>query len=454
MRRRFFPLLLLLLSAALPAAAAQPDGASSPFFPYPLQVDRLPNGLTVVRVPFDSPGLVSFQTVVRVGSRNEVEPGRTGFAHFFEHMMFKGTPLHPEGQREKILGTYGFDDNAFTTDDITLYHSYGPTAGLEKLVEIEADRFRNLQYSEPSFQTEALAVLGEYHKSAARPYLKMEEELARTVFTQHTYGHTTLGYYDDIKAMPQAYEYSRTFFERWYTPDNTLLVIVGDFDDAKLMQAVRTHYGPWERKVASVEVPSEPRQRKQRTVHIDWPHPTQPRHVLAWRTPAARLDTADAAVQSVLVEYLVGPTSPVYKELVLEKQAAQRVGSDYSPHRDPHLFTLYAELQDESHRSTVQAAFNKAIKQLATAKVDAERVEAIKSNLRYGLLMNMETAKDVALHVAWYAGIYGSPEALALHYQKVSEVQPADLVAFARKYFPAANRTILTLTPKPAGGQK
>src|SRR5687768_4480808 len=110
--RRLLPLLLLVLVAALPAAAQPREDA----FPYSLKTERLPNGLTVVRVPFQSPGLVAYYTVVRVGSRNEVEPGKTGFAHFFEHMMFKGTKKHPEGEREHILATYGFDDNAFTTD--------------------------------------------------------------------------------------------------------------------------------------------------------------------------------------------------------------------------------------------------------------------------------------------------------------------------------------------------
>jgi zinc protease len=453
MLQRLLPLLvLLLLAVALPAAADQVP--ASPFFPYPMKVDRLPNGLTVVRVPFKSPGLIAYQTVVRVGSRNEVEPGRTGFAHFFEHMMFKGTKNFPEGEREKVISTYGFDDNAFTSDDITVYHSYGPTAGLEKLIEIEADRFRNLEYSEPSFQTEALAVLGEYHKNAAQPYLKIEEELGRTAFTKHTYGHTTLGYYDDVKAMPQAYQYSRTFFERWYTPDTVLLFVVGDFDDDKLMQAVRTHYGPWDRKVASLTVPTEPPQTKERSVHIDWPQSTQPRHMLAWHTPAARLDTSNAAIQAVLADYLVGPTSPLYKELVLDKQFAQDIGSDFNLHRDPHLFSLVAVLQKEENRAAVANAFNAAVKELATGKVDASRVEAIKSNTRYGLLMGMETAKSVATQLSVYAGIYGSPDALARHSQKVSEVKPTDLIAFAKKYLTAANRTVLTLSPKTAGGQK
>lgn len=445
--RRLLPLLLLLLAAALPAAAQTRDDA----FPYALKTERLPNGLTVVRVPFRSPGLVAYYTVVRVGSRNEVEPGKTGFAHFFEHMMFKGTKKHPEGEREHILATYGFDDNAFTTDDFTVYHSYGPTAGLDALIELEADRFRNLEYAEPSFRTEALAVLGEYHKNEVRPELKMEERLLGTAFQKHTYRHTTLGFYEDIQAMPEAYAYSRSFFERWYTPDNSLLFIVGDFDDEAVMKAVREHYGPWNRKAAQVSLPAEPPQKEKRSVHIDWPSSTLPRHVLSWHTPAASLTTPSSAIQSVLAAYLVGPTSPLYKELVLDKQLAESIGSDFYPHRDPHLLTLQATLKSEEHRATVDAALTRAVRELASGKVDAARVKAIQSNIRYGLLMNLEAPDDVAVQLAWYAGIFGTPDSISRHLQNISRIQPEQLVAFAKTYLVDSNLTVLTLTSANGG---
>jgi zinc protease len=447
--RRLLPLLLLLLGPALPATA-QP---SSEPFPFPLKVDRLPNGLTIVRVPFRSPGLVAYYTVVRVGSRNEVEPGKTGFAHFFEHMMFKGTKNHPEGERDRIVASYGYDDNAFTTDDFTVYHSYGPSSGLDALIDVEADRFRNLEYAEPSFRTEALAVLGEYHKNEARPELKMEEQLLGTAFKEHTYRHTTLGFYEDIKAMPEAYAYSRSFFERWYTPDNTLLFIVGDFDDAAVMQRIREQYGPWDRKAANVPIPAEPPQKEKRTTHLEWPSATLPRHVLAWHTPAAVLTAPSAAIQSVLAAYLVGPTSPLFKELVLEKQLAESIGSDTYPHRDPSLFILNATLKAEQHRGAVDTALHRAVQELASGKVDAARVKAIQSNLRYSLLMNLESPDDVAGQLAWYAGIFGTPDSLSRHLRNVAKVQPEQLVSFARRYLVDSNLTVLTLTPA-AGGKK
>lgn len=446
--RRLLSLLLLMLATALPAAAQSGPSAS---FPYTLNTEKLPNGLTVVRVPYPSQGIIAYITLVRVGSRNEVEPGKTGFAHFFEHMMFKGTKKNPEGTRERVMGTFGFDDNAFTSDDVTVYYSYGPAAGLPQLIEIEADRFQNLEYSEPAFQTEALAVLGEYHKNAASPFLKMEEELNAAAFSRHTYRHTTMGFYEDIKAMPQAYEYSKTFFERWYTPDNTMLFIVGDFDDAKVMELVRQHYGPWNRKSATVKIPAEPPQGGPRSAHIDWPQPTQPRQVLAWRTPAASTNTLDAAIQTILSDYLAGLTSPAYKSLVLEKQLVEHVGGDYSEHRDPHLFSITATLKDERHRDTVRLALLKEVSNLAAGRVDAARVKAIQDNLRYGTLMSLQTPRDVGIRLAWYAGILGTPDGLQRHLQNLAKVTPGQLQDFVKAHLTANKLISLSLTPKTAG---
>jgi zinc protease len=389
---RVRPAIPALFAAVLSLAASAAPRADR-FFPHEPKVSALPNGLRVVRLAFPSEGLVAFQTVVRVGSRNEVEPGHTGFAHFFEHMMFKGTPTRPEGQREAILSRAGFNDNAYTTDDFTVYHSYGPSTALEQLIELEADRFRNLTYSEPSFQTEAKAVLGEYHKSASRPELKLEEALLGAAFKKHPYGHTTLGFYEDIQQMPSRYEYSKQFFARWYTPDNTVLVVVGDFDDAKLISLVHRHYGPWNGRSAQVVIPSEPPQAERRTTRVPWNGPTLPRQMIAWRTPRARLDTLDAAIQEVLAAYLVGPTSDLHNR---------------------------------------------------------QRVEDIKSNIRYAFLMGLESADQIASQLAWFIGIFGDADGVERHLQNIRTVTPERLVTFARAHLTARNRTEVTLTPTPA----
>ncbi len=426
--------------------------AQDRFFPWQPKVSKLENGFTVVRLPFPSKGLLAYYTVVRVGSRNEVEPGHTGFAHFFEHMMFKGTPTRPEGVRDRELATLGFNDNAFTTDDFTVYTVYGPADALPKVVELEADRFRNLSYSEQAFQTEAKAVLGEYHKNAANPGLRLEEAMLDTAYNRHTYQHTTLGFYDDIKKMPEYYEYSKQFFKRWYTPENSVLVVVGDFDDDALMSAVQQHYGPWQGKTADVKIPAEPPQRELRSAKVEWEGRALPRYLLAWHTPAAKLNTLDAAVQEVLVAYLVGPTSKLHKDLVLDQQIVEDVGSWYYPHRDPYLFTISATLKDEKHRAAVDKAFNQAIRNLVTHGADPKQVEAIKQNTRYGTLMGLESADQIAGQLAWYIGTYGDPNAIEQHLKNISKVTAADLRRFAKEYLTALNRSEINLVVK--GGQK
>src|SRR3954447_3797653 len=174
-------LALMALACGLGAAPPDPAGGSGsqsgPIFPYPIRETTLENGLRVISVAYDSPGIIAYYTVVRTGSRNEVEKGLSGFAHFFEHMMFRGTDKFPQERYNDVLKALGANSNAFTTDDWTCYHLTVPASALEKVIEIESDRFRNLKYDEPSFQKEARAVLGEYNKGASSPLLLLNEAM-------------------------------------------------------------------------------------------------------------------------------------------------------------------------------------------------------------------------------------------------------------------------------------
>src|SRR5688500_12462629 len=232
---------------AIQSAFAQTNGASK-FFPYPWTVDTLSNSLRVVTVPTEHKNLVALYIIVRTGSRNEVEPGKSGFAHFFEHMMFRGTKNVSQDARNAFLKEIGADDNGFTTDDFTCYTVFGSSSKMDELIRIEADRMMNLEYGVPEFKTEARAVLGEYNKSFSNPTMVMEEKLFGAAFTKHTYRHTTIGFLEDIKAMPEQYEYSRKFFERYYRPDNVTLVVTGDVDPAKVLALVKQQYLPWKGK--------------------------------------------------------------------------------------------------------------------------------------------------------------------------------------------------------------
>src|SRR5688572_23865035 len=194
---KFWPIICGLL--LMQSAFAQTTNNNSKFFPYPWTLDTLTNGLRLVTVPTEHKNLVSFYIVVRTGSRNEVEPGKSGFAHFFEHMMFRGSENFTSDQREAIMKKAGAAANAYTSDDRTVYHALFSAADLEKIMEIEADRFQRLKYSEPDYKTEALAVLGEYNKNSANPINKLYEVLRERAFTSHTYKHTTMGFLQDIQ---------------------------------------------------------------------------------------------------------------------------------------------------------------------------------------------------------------------------------------------------------------
>src|SRR5499433_1171654 len=168
-----------LCCASLAFGAAQPPAK---IFPYAYSQEDLPNGLRLVTVPTDFPNIVATYIVVQTGSRNEVEPGHTGFAHLFEHMMFKGTEKFPQEKYTGMLQRIGASSNAFTTEDFTCYYTVFSKEDLGTVLEMEADRFRNLKYTEPELKTEALAVLGEYNKNASDPSSKLEEVLADTAF--------------------------------------------------------------------------------------------------------------------------------------------------------------------------------------------------------------------------------------------------------------------------------
>ena len=257
---------------------------AKPILPYPVQREVLPNGLTVIMIPMPSPGLISYYSVVRTGSRDEVEPGRTGYAHFFEHMMFRGTKTYPGADYDRIVTGIGADANAFTTDDLTAFHLTFAKEDLETVVKIESDRFQNLSYDTEGFKTEAGAVYGEFRKDQTSPFFLLEERLKDLAYEHHPYKHTTMGFEADVKNMPQGYDYSLSFFRRFYRPENVVLLIVGDVDPTETMALVRKYYGSWAKGYEPATIPSEPAQQKEKTGEVKYPGQTLPVLTIAYKS--------------------------------------------------------------------------------------------------------------------------------------------------------------------------
>ncbi len=432
----------LLLMAPLTAAAKK----TAPF-PFQKELHTLPNGLRVVFVPYDSRGLVAYYTLMRVGSRNEAEPGRSGYAHFFEHMMFRGTKKHPSTEYSATMTKAGLNTNAFTSEDMTVYHLFGPSQALKTIVDYEADRFQNLDYAEDEFKTEAGAILGEYAKSASNPEQKLEEKILETAFDQHTYRHTVIGYLDDVKAMPSGFAYSREFFRRYYTPDNATVIVAGDFDRKQALDWITAAYSSWQGKLDPVKIPVEPEQKGPREARVDWKSPTLPRTYLGWHTPGAG-DLKAAAIQTVLDAYLFGPTSPLYQELVLGQQLVDSFDGEFDNHRDPNLFGVLARVKNEADVPTVERAIVEEIAKLAKGAVDKKRLDAVRSHRKYGAILSLETADRVAVVLAHTTAQTGDLEFFNKLYSAMDDLKPSDLSAFAAKYLTDQNRTIVRLSTR------
>jgi zinc protease len=428
-----------------PGAAPLSERGPERIFPFPIRQTTLENGLTALSVPFDSPGIIAYYTVVRTGSRNEVEKGLSGFAHFFEHMMFRGTERYPQERYNDVLKALGAHSNAFTTDDWTCYHMTIPASALATAVEIEADRFRHLKYDEPAFQKEARAVLGEYNKGASSPFLILSETMQDRAYTTHTYKHTTIGFLADIKDMPNQYAYSRIFFDRWYRPENCTIVVAGDVDHDRLMELVREAYGGWERGKAAVTIPVEPEQTAPRAARLTWPSPTLPILYLGYHIPAADPTNPDTAALGALAQAAFGEASPLYKRLVLDEQKVVLLAAEAEAKRDPGLFTILARVRKPDDVADVRAQIESALAEAAKAPIDPGRLGAIKSHLRYAFAGSLDSPDDVALAVGQSIATTGRPDAMNDLYAVYDRLTPADLRRVAGRYFAPTNETVVSL---------
>ena len=438
--------LALAALAALLAVATATGGSAEEIFPFPVRETVLENGLKIVVIPYDSPGTVAFFTVVRTGSRDEVEAGHSGFAHFFEHMMFRGTDKYSEDDYNDILKGMGADSNAFTSDDRTVYHMVGPATELETMMDIESDRFQNLEYSEEVFRREALAVLGEYNKNISNPFLPMFERMRKLAFTRHTYGHTTMGFIEDIKAMPGHYDYSLAFFDRFYRPENVVVLVVGDADPEATTELAKKYWGGWEQGYEAPAVLEEPEQLEAKSDHINWTGPISPHLMVGYRAPAFSDSTVDTATLDVISQLLFAESAPLYQKLVVEEQWMDFVAGSYSDHRDPYLFTIFGRAKSGEVMPDVRQAIDEAIEKLKQEPVDAERLERIKSNLRYSFALGLDSPEAVALTITNALIMTGDPESVNRVFEQYEKVTPEDVRRIATEVFKKTNETAITLS--------
>lgn len=437
----------LVLSPSTPASAKKMAAPPS-VFPFQIHQRQLKNGLTAIVIPIAGSGLTSVRTAIRTGSRDEYEPGRSGFAHFFEHMMFRGTKKYPADERERVVTSMGASANAYTSNDMTVYEFDIASEDLEKVMDLESDRFMNLAYSDQQFQTEAGAVYGEYRKNRASPFFQLFEKLSETAFGKHTYGHTTMGYERDIAAMPKMLDYSKKFFSRYYRPENAVLLVVGDVDADATLAMIERYWAGWKRGYVAPKVPKEPEQTAERKVDIAYEGRALPMIALSYKTGAFAPKDVDWVSQLVLAELAFGETSDLYKQLVLEKQLVQQLRPAPSTDRDASLFSVLAVCNDANQLPEVQKALEAAIEEAKNKPYDAERVAKVAANLRNGFLLRLDTPSAIAGELAQIAAVTGGISAVDEMYTTLSRVTPETVQAAAKKLFDSRRRTVATLREK------
>jgi len=451
MRARRWVVVTILALAGVGAWYLRPatgETAGSNLFTYPYSVDDLPNGLRLVTVPTDYPNMVALYIVVRAGSRDEVEPGKSGYAHLFEHLMFRGSENFTPRQRDDIMKRAGADTNATTNQDRTTYYAVFSKEDLDEVMKVEADRFQRLKYAEPAYKTESLAVLGEYNKNSAEPTQKLDEALYETAFKRHTYAHTTMGYLKDIQDMPNQYAYSLEFYKRFYTPEYATVLLVGDVTRERALELTKMHFGGWARGSYVPNIPAEPPQTEPRTAHVDWPSPTLPWVAVAFKGPAYSDTAREKPALDLLSPMAFGPNSDLYKRLVLVEQKVDDLGADFGNHPDPELFTVYARVKDVKDVDEVRDRILATFAQFTRDPVDQAQLDATRSRMRYSFALRMNSSPAIAAALAPYILLTRTPDTINRVFTLYQQVTPADMRTMAAKYFTDNNRTIVTLTSK------
>ena len=443
MKKRMIITVAVLLCLPIVTTAQQKE---TQLFPYKYTMDDLENGLRLVTVPTDYPNMVALYIVVQAGSRNEVEPGKSGYAHLFEHLMFRGSENYTSELGDSILKRAGAESNASTNADRTTYYETFSKEDLDAVMKLEADRFQRLKYPESAYKTESLAVLGEYNKDSADPTSKLDEVLHATAFKKHTYAHTTIGFLEDIKDMPNQYNYSHQFYNRFYRPEYTTIILAGDVTRERALELTRKYFGEWKRGNYVPDIPAEPPQIESRSANLSWPAPTLPWLAIAFRGPAYSDEKKDKAALDLLAPVAFGSNSELYQRLVLKEQKLDTLYSSFGNHPNPELFTVYARVKDPKDMDYVREEILATFKRFTDETVDLEKLDATRSRIRYAFALRMNSSAAIANGLAPYIGLRRTPDTVNKLFALYLQITPEDIRAMANQYFTENNRTIVTLT--------
>jgi zinc protease len=365
----------------------------------------LPNGLQVVVIEDHRTPVVTQMVWYKVGSADET-PGKSGLAHFLEHLMFKGTAKHPVGEFSQTVLKIGGNENAFTSTDYTGYFQRVPRDQLPKMMEFEADRMTGLILKDENVLPERDVVLEEYNMRVANnPEARLNEQIMAALYLNHPYGRPVIGWHHEIERLDR--EDALAFYRRFYAPNNAVLVIAGDVDAKEIRPLVEETFG----KVASqpsIPVrrirPQEPEPVAPRTVTLADPHVEQPTVKRYYLTPsAATAAPGESAALDVLAQLLGnGSNSYLYRALVVDRPLAVAATAAYQgTSLDPTQFSISVAPRPGVEFSTVEQVVDSVIADITQNPVRAEDLERVKTQL---IAEAIYAQDNQAVMARWYGG--------------------------------------------------
>jgi zinc protease len=441
----------------LPPAQAQAAPASALLKIAPLKYRQrtLDNGLTVLSIENHQSPTAAIQVWYHVGGKDD-PPGRSGFAHLFEHIMFKSTKNQKSENFDRLTEDVGGDDNAFTEEDVTVYHETVPSNYLESLLWAEADRLANLRVDAANFISERAVVEEEYRQSVlASPYGRLNElYVDQNSFVTHPYKRGVIGSIANLDAA--TIEDVRRFHETYYRPDNATLIVSGDFDPAQLDAWVDKYFG----RIAkpATEIPrvavKEPARTKEARFNTTGPNVPLPATAITYLLPTRKSHDADALrVAEVILGR--GKSSRMNQSLVYRQQIAASASASADLRDDAGLFELIIITAGGKSADAAENAALSELDKLKTEPVTAAELDKARNVLLFSVLKARETAEGQAFALGDAAVRFGDPERVNTDIARLQAVTAAEVQRVAQKYFTPENRVVIRYEngPEQQGGQ-
>jgi zinc protease len=411
----------------------------------------LSNGLRVIFSEDHSTPIVHVSVWYHVGSKNE-KPGRTGFAHLFEHMMFKGSKNVMPDSHPSILAGIGGEANAYTNEDTTVFWQTFPSQYLPLVLWLEADRMATLRVDEEAFRREREVVKEERRMRVEnQPYGRLNEIIYENAFTKHPYKHPTIGSIEDLEAA--SIEDVREFHNTYYVPENATVTIVGDFDPELAMVLVNKYLGrvPKAKQPVPRDIPMEPAMDGEKRLTLEetsWPLPVV---VVAHHiTYDGHPDSYPLHIVSKVLSD--GESSRITSELVYKKGLALTAFGSGNIVEHPNLFYAVAVVQPGKSPAEVEKALIAELERLKLEKITDKELQRTKNQFARDYIIGRESIQQKATHLAHAAVLHNDITTADGEFDIFMNIQPVDVQRVAQKYFTSTNRLVLTIFPLGHGG--